>query len=100
MIKFEGIVTSIDKEPLICSEELAVNEEKPILKKYPLSLLNVILDTDGITIDGIKYEWSMFPITLNKTGKHITKYRDVVEEKIIITVLLKGGKSCPIRKLA
>lgn len=86
---FSGMVMSQDKESLQYHEEIELFAKDIAFRNYPLSLLNVILDTDGITIDGIKYEWDMLPITIHKVGKHSTKYREIVDEDIEITVKIK-----------
>ncbi len=90
---FSGSVTSSDKEPIFCREEKEVNTQKVIFRNYPLTLLDATLDDEGVTADGIKYVWEMLPITINKTGKHITKYRDVIEERITIAIELKTVNS-------
>ena len=90
---FTGRVVSEDKEPLSCREEVEIAVKEVLFKNYPLSLLKTTVDNDGITVDGIRYEWQMLPITINKIGKHVTVYRDIVEESITITVELKSDNT-------
>lgn len=87
---FTGRVVSEDKEPLFCCKEIEVAEKEVSFKSYPLSLLKTAVENDGITVDGIRYEWEMLPITINKSGKHVTVYRDIVEESITITIAFKS----------
>jgi len=86
---FNGIVKSKDKQPLFCREKTAMEPKDFIFKSYPLTLLKATSDKNGITIDEIRYEWEMLPITIHKTGRHITKYREVIKEEITITVELE-----------
>lgn len=90
ILLFTGIVVSSDKEPLFCCEEIEVVAREVNFKSYPLSLLKTVIDNDGVTVDGIRYEWQMLPITINKSGKHATVYRDIVEESITITIEFKA----------
>ena len=90
VLLFTGSVTSEDKEPVFCREETEVGEKEISFKSYPLSLLKAVVDMGGITADGIRYEWHMLPITINKIGKHVNVYRDVVLESITVTVELKS----------
>ena len=90
---FTGRVISSDKEPLFCCEEIEVAAKEVSFKRYPLSLLKTAVDNDGVTVDGIKYEWQMLPITINKSGKHVTVYRDTVEESITITIEFKSNNT-------
>lgn len=87
---FTGRVISSDKEPLFCCEEIEITVKEIIFKSYPLSLLKVVLNNDGITVDGDKYKWQMLPITIHRTGKHVTKYREIVDEDIMITIEFKA----------
>ena len=87
---FTGKVVSEDKEPLFCCKEIEVAEKEVSFKNYPLSLLKTAVDNDSIIVDGIRYEWKMLPITINKSGKHVTAYRDIVEESITITIEFKS----------
>lgn len=90
---FTGRVVSSDKEPLFCCEEIEVAVKEVSFKSYPLSLLKTAVDNDGVTVDGIRYEWQMLPITINKNGKHVTVYRDTVEESITITIECKSNNT-------
>ena len=90
MLLFTGNVTCSDKSPLFCCEEIEIAEKEVLFKSYPLSLLKSTVDNDGITVDGIRYEWSRLPIILTKTEKHVTIYRDIIEESITITIELKS----------
>lgn len=87
---FTGRAESPDKEPLLCREETEVSEKEVRFGSYPLSLLKTAISEDGVTADGVKYEWEKLPITINKVGKHVTVYRDTVEENITLTVELKN----------
>ncbi len=90
---FTGRVVSEDKEPLFCREEVKVSVKEVSFKSYPLSLLKTAVDNDGVTVDGIKYEWQALPITISKSGKHVTVYRDTVEENITITIEFKSDNT-------
>lgn len=83
---FTGSAISYDKKPLICYEEIEISAKEVAFKSYPLSLIKATIDNDGITVDGIRYEWKMLPVTINKHGKHATVYRDIVDENITITI--------------
>ena len=93
ILLFTGRAVSEDKKPLFCREEAEVSVKEITFKSYPLSLLKTTVDNGGITVDGIRYEWEMLPITINKIGKHVTVYRDIVEESITITVELKSDNT-------
>ena len=86
---FKGEVISSDKEPLFCQEEIEVTVNEITFKVYPLSLLKVKITADGIMIDDVAWQWQEFPITIHKVGKHSTRYREMIEENITITVGLK-----------
>ena len=90
---FTGKVTSPDKEPLIHREEIEISENRIKFKNYPLSMLEINLTSDGITIDDINYPWQAFPVKINKSGKHATVYRDIVEENITITIEFKSDNT-------
>ncbi len=85
-LSFSGRITSLDKEPFDFDEKIKIADAEVIFKTYPLSLLKVRLDSNGVLIDGIKYTWENLPVTIHKVGKHCTKYRDIVEENIEITI--------------
>lgn len=89
VLVFNGRVTSLDKEPLFCREEVEITTKETAFRSYPLSLLKIKMTTYGITIDDVTYWWQAFPITIQKAGKHSTKYREIIEESITITVELK-----------
>lgn len=86
---FTGRATSYDREPIHCFEQKEISTKKIVLKNYPLSMIEVEINNEGILVDDNYYEWNMFPITIKKTGNHVTKYRDIVEEDIIITIEIK-----------
>lgn len=88
---FTGRVISSDKKMLFCCEEIEINIKEIKFKSYPLSLLKVILDNDSVTVDGDNYKWQMLPITIYRMGRHMTKYREIVDEDIMITIELKRG---------
>ena len=90
---FTGRVVSEDKEPLFCCEEIEVAAKEVSFKSYPLSLLKTVIDDDGVTVDGIRYEWQTLPIAIYKSGKHVTVYRDTVEESITITIEFKSNNT-------
>ncbi len=90
ILVFIGRVISLDKEPIFCREEIEVAAKEIVFKSYPLSLLKVILDNNSITVDEEKYGWDMLPITVHRIGKHITKYREIVDEDITIKIEFKA----------
>lgn len=83
---FSGKVECLDKESLICCKEIVLNNHHNNFKEYPLSLLEMEITQEGIIIDGIHYKWDLFPVVIRKQAKHVTKYREVIEETITIHI--------------
>ncbi len=83
---FEGKAECKNNESIYCREKIVIMNGKIIFSSYPLSLLDVRVDSDCLFIDGTKYDLGKMPIVLYRRGKHITKYRDIVEENITITI--------------
>lgn len=86
MLLFSGKAESFDREPIYCYEKTDIDEKEVVFKDYPLSLLKVKIFKNAIIINENRYEFQTLPITLTLAGKHITKYRDIVEERIEIAV--------------
>lgn len=83
---FIADVTCRDKKPIHFREYIINPKGRMSFRCYPLTLLEVYAESDYLLVDGQQYAWENLPLAVKRSGRHITQYREIIEETITITI--------------